>query len=548
MDKLTFNIEYEIDNNRKFATASNDDFTLTVQSENNVTKVSVNCVKPTKFIDFSLKFDYAFNDDDKFFANGFQSWTNSKEFSKTEKMRDMGFLAKSPLNKIFGFTNVGDYNFVSYPKTSGIFHSHGYTYVTTKNGIYLIGSLTDRTGYTIITANMNENVITIKKDLEGVIVNGSYSVFNLAFIENDYETAFDEYFALMGIKKPDYPVLKGYTTWYNYYQNINEQIVLRDLEGMAKIKNANIFQIDDGYQTKVGEWLSIDEKKFPNGIKPICDAIHQKGLKAGIWLCPFGVQKNSSICTMHDDWFVKDEKGKINCGSNWGGFYALDIYNEEVRAYLKKVFATFIEYGFDLFKLDFLFAAAVVPRNNKSRGEIMYDAIDLLRECVGDKQILGCGTPLMPCFGKTEYMRIGADMGLKWNKTFVQKLGHREDVSSKDAIYNNLYRRHLDNRAFVCDPDVTLIRDYNIGFSFEQRKTIAKIHKLFGGVQFTSDDSARYDDKQAEVLEFLFNDDTHQILSVTENNDVVTIKYVLNGKNETMLLDMKTCTELPCNN
>lgn len=544
MNKLNFNIEYEVNGNKKLSSCSNEDFTLDIDQNGNEVKVTINCVKPTKFTDFSLNFNYNFNDDDKFFANGFQSWTNSKEFSKTEKMRDMGFLAKSPLNNIFGFTNVGDYNFVKYPKTSGIFHSHGYAYVTTKNGIFLIGSLSDRTGYTVITADMNKNVINVKKDLEGTTISGEYVVFDLAFISGKYDETFDEYFALMGIKKPNYPVLKGYTTWYNYYQNINEEIVLRDLDGLSKIKNANVFQIDDGYQTKVGEWLNIDAKKFPNGIKPIADAIHNKGLKAGIWLCPFGVQKNSSICKLHDEWFVKDENGKINCGSNWGGFYALDIYNEEVRAYLKKVFATFIDYGFDLFKLDFLFAAAIVPRNNKTRGEIMYDAIDLLRECVGDKQILGCGTPLMPCFGKTEYMRVGADMGLKWKKTFIQKLGHREDVSSKDAIYNNLYRRHLDNRAFIADPDVTLIRSYNIGFTFEQRKTIAKIHKLFGGVQFTSDDSARYDDEQTKVLNFLFSDDVHKILSVTENNDVVTIKYILNGENKTMLLDMKNCVEI----
>ena len=66
--------------------------------------------------------------------------------------------------------------------------------------------------------------------------------------------------------------------------------------------------------------------------------------------------------------------------------------NEEVRAYIKKVFDTVLnEWGFDLVKLDFLYAAAIEPLNGNCRAKVMYDAMDLLRECVGDKLILGVG-------------------------------------------------------------------------------------------------------------------------------------------------------------
>ncbi|EKC48560.1 hypothetical protein OBE_15116, partial [human gut metagenome] len=41
----------------------------------------------------------------------------------------------------------------------------------------------------------------------------------------------------------------------------------------------------------------------------------------------------------------------------------------------------------------------------------MCEAMDFLRECVGEKMILGCGVPLMPAFGKVDYCRIGADYG-----------------------------------------------------------------------------------------------------------------------------------------
>lgn len=76
------------------------------------------------------------------------------------------------------------------------------------------------------------------------------------------------------------------------------------------------------------------------------------------------------------------------------------------------------DWGFDLVKLDFLYATAVVPLHNKTRGQLAYESIDFLRECVGNKQILGCGVQQMPCFGKVEYMRIGADMDLGWKHKF----------------------------------------------------------------------------------------------------------------------------------
>ncbi|MEG2721066.1 MAG: alpha-galactosidase, partial [Oscillospiraceae bacterium] len=337
----------------------------------------------------------------------------------------------------------------------------------------------------------------IYKDLEGITINGEYTAFDLFTKKGEYDEIFDSYFEAMNIKPLTDKKIKGYTSWYNYYQNINEEVILRDLDALCSKANGlfDTFQIDDGYQVAVGEWLNVDKKKFPNGMKPIAQAIHKNNLQAGIWLAPFGIQHNSQLVKQHPDWLICNEKGKPICvGGNWGGFYAVDIYNEEVRDYIKKFFNVILnEWGYDLVKLDFLYAAAILPRNNKTRGEIMYDAIDLIREAVGDnKKILGCGVQMMPCFGKVEYMRIGADMSLNWKNSLSRKMMHREDVSTINALNNSIYRRHLNERAFLCDPDVFLIRDYNVKFTFEQRKLLAKFIKIFGGVIFTSDDVNRY--------------------------------------------------------
>src|SRR5699024_7163536 len=111
----------------------------------------------------------------------------------------------------------------------------------------------------------------------------------------------------------------------------------------------------DGYQTAVGDWLSL-KSEFSDGMRPITDRLHKNGSKAGLWLAPFSAHKNSQLIKDHPDWLARDSKGKpVFGGLNWGGFYSLDIYNQGVRDYLKKVFDTvFYEWGFDMVKLDFL--------------------------------------------------------------------------------------------------------------------------------------------------------------------------------------------------
>lgn len=539
--KYTFSLTYSVGAKRQTIHTSNADIRVETQETKNRLSIKLYAAKPVQLIGAKISYACRFGQDDTFFANGFQSWTDTREFSKTEKMPDQGFVARTPFGKKMGLEFVGDYTYCKYSKKTGIFHSDSYAYVNRGNKIELVGSLSDRSGWTVIYANMHQNHMFVYKDVEGVVCAGEYALFDLYFDEGAYDDVFDRYFAAMQIKPLTDQKIRGYTSWYNYYQNISEEVVLRDLEALARATDRiDTFQIDDGYQTAVGDWLSIDKKKFPNGMKPVADAIHAKGLQAGIWLAPLGAQHNSAIAKEHPNWLVKNKKGKpFYVGGNWGGFYALDIYNEEVRAYIRHFFDVVLNtWGFDLVKLDFLYAAAVLPRNGKSRGEIMYDAMDLIREAVGEKKILGCGVPMMPCFGKVEYMRIGADMSLHWADDFSRKRMHREDVSTVNAIYNSIYRRHLNERAFLCDPDVFLLRDYNIQFTFEQRKALAKFIKIFGSVIFTSDDVGRYNAEQLACLEDTLSPQGAQLEDVWFENAICKVRYKEGGESGELAFDI----------
>lgn len=538
-----FHFTYKVKNTVKTAAADNEDFDFDISEGKNTLKVILLPKTPVTILNFYAEQKYNFSDDSRFLANGFQSWTDTKEFTKDEQMAGLGLVGKSPFGKHFGLKYVGDYTFVKQEQNAGEFHSFSFAYVRNDNKLDFVGSLNDRTGYTIIYADMNNNTLKYSKDLEGITIENPYEILDLYFANGTYDEVFDSYFNALDIKPLTNEKIKGYTSWYNYYQNINEEVILRDLNSLSGQKElVNTFQVDDGYQTAVGDWLSIDTKKFPNGMKYIADSIHEKGFQAGIWLAPFGAQKGSVIAKEHPDWLIKNKKGRPICiGANWGGFYALDIYNEDARAYIKKVFNEVLNvWGFDLVKLDFLYGASILPIHGKTRGEIAYDSIDLLRECVGDKKILGCGVQQMPCFGKVEYMRIGADMALDWAHSLLRKHMHREDVSTPNAVHNSIYRRCLNGRAFLCDPDVFLLRRTNIKFTPEQQKLLAKFIKLFGGVLFMSDNIAEYDSDQLAVFTDVLTDDDIKILAINEVNETVFIDYRQNGDEHTLKFNVNT--------
>jgi alpha-galactosidase len=336
--------------------------------------------------------------------------------------------------------------------------------------------------------------------------------------------------------------MTGWTSWYNYYQNINEAIILENLNNFKELyKDINIFQIDDGYQTAVGDWLSVDEGKFPKGMKFIRDKIKDNGFLAGLWLAPFVCETNSKLFKEKSHWILKDDKGQmVSGGCNWSKFYALDFYNEEVRQYIKKVFDVVLrEWNYDLVKLDFLYAVCLMPRKDKTRGQIMTEAMEFLRECIGDKLILGCGVPLGPAFGLVDYCRIGCDVGLDWDDKPHMRLLHRERVSTLNAIANAIGRSQLNARAFMNDPDVFLLREENIELTEVQRNTLATVNSIFGSLLFTSDNIKKYDVDKHLLFDKVIGQRNRTIKKVQYNrNGLVEVEFFEEDKKYIALINL----------
>ncbi|HEX6771988.1 MAG TPA: alpha-galactosidase, partial [Acidobacteriaceae bacterium] len=101
------------------------------------------------------------------------------------------------------------------------------------------------------------------------------------------------------------PVL--YNSWEATEFNVSEsgQIALAEKAAQLGVER---FVIDDGWfgQRKddhagLGDWY-VNKQKFPNGLKPVIDRVHQLGMDFGIWVEPEMVNPDSDLYRKHPDW------------------------------------------------------------------------------------------------------------------------------------------------------------------------------------------------------------------------------------------------------
>ena len=454
------------------------------------------------------------------FMNGYQSWTDCREYKKTDKIR--GLAAAPPLGiRSFALDRYADYHFQPYPNCPGVLQGYSYGHFRYPDGrVALFGSRNEDLGYTVFTYRNMPDRMLIFRDSYGLSAGGKTPIFDLFFMEGEEDAVYDAWFASMGKKALPAKPMAGYSSWYNRYQKIDEASMWEDLVGTeGLLKEGDLFQIDDGWETFIGDWLTPDPVKFSKGMSFAARRIHEAGYKAGLWLAPFVAETKSALYKEHPDWFLLvPDAGHVpatyttyvlppfekrsgepwKCGSNWSGFYALDIDNPEVLSYLEEVFRTVREFGFDLVKLDFLYAAAPFGSAKESRAARMDRAMRYLREWCGDMEILGCGVPLFPAFGKVEYCRVSCDVSLEYNDKIFMWIIHRERPSTKHAIRTDRARHPLDGRAFGNDPDVFFLRTENIRLTAQQKAELIRTCVESGSVFLTSDNMSTYTDRQAE--------------------------------------------------
>ena len=472
-------------NGSTFVTNKNDDKVIfEIEELGNRVKAKVKALADITVIKASISYDYTFSKKDSIFVNGYQSCTDTKEFTIEEKLNNLKQVP-SLVSKKFSFKSYGDIAFYDYEKD--VLHGFDVAYIRGNNNIF-IGNNNFLFAFLIIEFRHAESIIRLVDDLNNVRVKKDEEVLLFDYYFEHFKDLNDlEYFKQF--KPRTTKKLVGYSSWYNHFENINENIILQNLNAVDYY--FDLFQIDDGYESSVGDWKICNHEKFPNGLKTVVDKIKEKKLMPGIWVAPYVAQEGSRLIKNHPDWLKLVDGKPVKCGSNWGGFYALDFYNEEVRAYIKDCLLYFKDLGFEFFKLDFLYAVSLPLYEGKNRSMVACEAYRFLREILGDSIILGNSCNMSPAFGVFDYVRIGPSITSEFDDSWVMRKMHRERNSTKVAIQNTIYRSIFNGKVFMNDPDVFLLRK-ELKMTFEQKYSLAMINAIFGSILMTSDDITTY--------------------------------------------------------
>jgi len=102
----------------------------------------------------AIELYHSYQPKERIFCNGFQSWTESREFAPNEKIEPVRSFVNEKIEPVRSFVKsrigtFGDYDFCEYPNREGCLHSWSYTYIRTGEEFALIGSLNEFTGYTL---------------------------------------------------------------------------------------------------------------------------------------------------------------------------------------------------------------------------------------------------------------------------------------------------------------------------------------------------------------------------------------------------------------
>ena len=525
-------IKYKVGGKLLKTNKSDSNILIEKHSENGRTTVVVTAKTDIELVNAQSYIPWKLTGKSLIMANGYQSWTQTRAFRPGERLNNLNLRPRFA-EKLFHFKNYGSQAFWNMPLNKLI--GFDWSYVT--DPYVFIGSYNYKNAYLLIIFERDRDRITLKSDIAGKTLSkgASFTVFDY-YRGPDKELYFNHLTPLTDKK------IIGYTSWYNHYQNINSKLILQALE---KTEGPyNLFQIDDGFETFVGDWLDVDKNKFPDGLEPIIKKIHDKGLMAGIWLSPFIAESKSRLVKEHPDWLSLNKKNKeIYAGCNWSGQIPLDLNKKGAVKYIREVLRHYKEIGFDFFKLDFLYATNLKCLNGKTRAETAEFAYSILREELEGKLILGCGATLSNCFGKFDYCRIGPDVSLIFDDLPYMRIFHPERISTKVTILNTIFRSELDGKAFLNDPDVFLLRDENIRMTPQQRKSLTLINALFGSVLMTSDITSEYDEKKKKIFEEaldLFNN--AKVTDFVRSGRHIIIKYELRGETKTLKYNMKKGT------
>lgn len=362
----------------------------------------------------------------------------------------------------------------------------------------------DRHGGTFTLAGGGAPVLQARAELGGARIEpGERRVLHdVVFSEgDDHHALLVEWARVFGTSasaRVSAPYQVGWCSWYQYFHDVTERDIRSNL-ALADDWPFDVFQIDDGYQAAIGDWLVTNER-FPSSLESLASTIDSAGRTPGIWLAPFLVHPSSRVAIEHPEWIARWRTGDRaligNVNDAWGGrVVTLDTTQPEVLEHLARTAKALVDMGFTYLKLDFTYAPAlpgVFADRSQTPAQRVRAGYDAIRQGAGDDAfLLGCGAPLGAVVGAVEGMRIGADVAPSWHPR------HEGDEGSTPATVNawrgTLARSFQHRRLWLNDPDCLMLRTTDTALTPAQVDAWCHAVAASGGMALVSDDLSLLD-------------------------------------------------------
>ena len=142
------------------------------------------------------------------------------------------------------------------------------------------------------------------------------------------------------------------------FNNVSETNQIQAVSNIAAHKlPVNYYWIDagwsrGGFAEGMGNW-DPDPVRFPRGLKPVADKVHEAGLKFLVWFEPERVMPSTWLRTNHPEWLLAPTNlpAPMAYQKDWR---LLNQGNPEALAWLKKTFGSYVrDLGLGVYRLDF---------------------------------------------------------------------------------------------------------------------------------------------------------------------------------------------------
>jgi len=485
-------------------------------------------------------------DDLTFFSNGWQSWSTSGAYQTDQSMRvsRLGILQQpmivnhgTPAIRMKGYFTSDFFGALTDLRTGDGFVAGFLSQIQQFGSIEAL--LYDRPSLALWTAD------GCRLDPGGSLQTDSAVIMPFSTKQGDPLGGYLEAVAREYGLKPEAirPVPAGWCSWYHYYSRVTEDDIRSNLQSLETQRNElplNLVQIDDGFESSVGDWFNF-KQTFPNGMAGLASEITGRGMIPGLWLAPFILDRRSDFYHEHPEFVLRTRRGNpVNAGFGWNGLTAaIDLtVPGALEAACQAAQTAAHTWGYPYLKFDFLYAAALPGLRfdpTKTRAQIMRAGMKALRDAVKpDTFLLGCGLPLGSGIGLVDANRISCDVNDRWDPRFpgipIRFKNEPSIPSVRNALQNILTRAPMHNRWWVNDPDCLMLRQ-------DSNLTLPEIHSMAtaigitGGSLLVSDDLTRVHPERLSIAQVLLPivGERAEVLDLLDKSTPTRLRLELSG-------------------